>query len=128
VSRTATSGTHDDVGATQTAVIALAGEYDLARADEIRETLSPLINEGRPMIVDLTGVSLVDSLSIGVLINAHQRCEFRGIPFGLVVSPIAQDPVRHALRLAGVLSSMPVFSSVDEARRLLPPPGPGRRE
>jgi anti-sigma B factor antagonist len=116
------------VGATQTAVIALEGDYDLARADELRDTLSPLINEGRPMIVDLTRVTLVDSLSIGVLINAHQRCEFRGIPFGLVASPIPQDAVRHALRLAGVLATMPVFSSVEEARRLLPPPGPGRRE
>jgi len=108
-------------------VLELEGEYDLARADMLRDTVSRLINERRGMIVDLTRVTLIDSLSIGVLINAHQRSEFRGIPFALVANPSPQNAVRHALRLAGVLSTLPVFGSVEEARRLMPPPGPSAR-
>jgi anti-sigma B factor antagonist len=113
-----------EVGSREVAVLELEGEYDLARADSLREMVSPLINDGQGMIVDLTAVTLIDSLSIGVLINAHQRCEFRGIPFALVAIPSPDDPVRHALRLTGVLNSLPVFGSVDEARRLMSPPGP----
>jgi anti-anti-sigma factor len=108
----------------EVAVLELEGDYDLARADSLRDSVSPLINEGRGMILDLTGVTLIDSLSVGVLINAHQRCEFRGIPFALVVAASPDDPVRHSLRLTGVLMSMPVFTTVEEARRLMPPPRP----
>ena len=84
------------------AVLELEGDYDLARADSLRESVSPMINRGQAMIVDLTRVSLIDSLGVGVLVNAHQRCELRGIPFALVVGPSPDDPVRHSLRLTGV--------------------------
>jgi anti-anti-sigma factor len=106
------------------AVLELEGEYDLARADSLREMVSSRINQQQGMIVDLTHVTLIDSLSIGVLVNAHQRAEFRGIPFALVAKSSPDNPVRHALRLSGVLTTLPVFGSVDEARRLMPPPGP----
>jgi len=108
----------------EVAVLELEGDYDLARADSLRESVSPMINRGQAMIVDLTRVSLIDSLGVGVLVNAHQRCELRGIPFALVVGPSPDDPVRHSLRLTGVLGSLPVFPSLEEARRLMPPPGP----
>jgi stage II sporulation protein AA (anti-sigma F factor antagonist) len=59
------------------AVLALHGEVDITRADSLRRTLLDLI--GAPLIVvDLAGVTFLDSTVLGVLVGAARRAEVEG--------------------------------------------------
>ena len=54
----------------------LRGEVDLSSANVLRTTL---LSEGAPtVIVDLSGVSFIDVLGVGVLLSAHQSLQRRG--------------------------------------------------
>ncbi len=60
-------------------LLALAGEIDLHQSPEVKEKLNPLIELKLPRIlVDLTGVSYIDSSGIAVLIDAMQRIQAYG--------------------------------------------------
>jgi anti-sigma B factor antagonist len=57
-----------------THVVVVHGEVDLFTAPEFKERISALIDAGvQRVVVDLTGVSFIDSSSLGVLIGAHKR-------------------------------------------------------
>jgi anti-sigma B factor antagonist len=61
--------TVDDV-----AVVQVSGELDLFVAPEFRECLTGALEEGTPRIViDLAGVTFIDSSAIGVLIAGARR-------------------------------------------------------
>ena len=56
------------------AVIALSGEVDIYSAPQFKETLVSGIDEGaRRIIVDLTGVTFIDSTALGVLVSGAKR-------------------------------------------------------
>jgi anti-sigma B factor antagonist len=56
------------------AIIVLGGEVDIYSAPQFKETLVQGIDEGaRRIIVDLTGVSFIDSTALGVLVSGAKR-------------------------------------------------------
>lgn len=67
-----------------THVISVTGEIDLFTAPEFKARISEPIDAGRSrIVVDLSGVTFIDSSSLGVLIGAHKRLKLRG--GGLVI-------------------------------------------
>lgn len=60
------------------------GPIDVSRSLALRELLGQLIGgaHGR-VLLDLSGVTLIDSSGVGVLITAHRRAEQAGVAFGL---------------------------------------------
>jgi anti-sigma B factor antagonist len=54
------------------AVIAAAGELDLATAPQLEEALLPRLREGGRVVLDLTGLEFMDSTGVQVIIAAHQ--------------------------------------------------------
>jgi anti-sigma B factor antagonist len=55
-------------------VVSAAGELDLASVAPLERELDQVIDRGaRRVIVDLTGVSFIDSVSLGVLVREAQR-------------------------------------------------------
>ena len=62
-----------------TYLVELAGELDLYTAAQCRRTLFDVIEAGaREIVVDLSGVSVVDSTTIGVFIIAENALQHRG--------------------------------------------------
>ena len=56
-------------------VVSVSGEVDVATAPAVRDCLDQVIDRDRgPVIVDLAGVTFIDSTGLGVLIGARQRC------------------------------------------------------
>ncbi len=80
------------------AVIALEGEIDLHRSASVREQLDPCIATKEPQIVvDLSGVSYMDSSGLAVFIEVMQRVHGYGGKFALCG---LSESVRHIFAIA----------------------------
>ena len=99
---------HEDAGI----VVRLAGELDLYNAHEIRDTLLACCAESpQRLVIDLSGVTFIDSTALGVLIEARTRLpNRRGF---LLASPGLET--RRALEISGLDRHFAVHDSVDAA-------------
>lgn len=93
-------------------VVALAGELDLYNAHEVREALLTSIDESPDrVVVDLAGVTFIDSTALGVLIEARTRLEnHRAF---LLAAPGMET--RRALEISGLDRHFAVHETVDGA-------------
>jgi anti-sigma B factor antagonist len=65
-------------------VLALEGEIDLHEAPNIKESLLPLITAKSPVVVvDLSGVTYIDSSGLALFIETMQRVQAYGGKFAL---------------------------------------------
>ena len=60
----------------ETATLAISGEVDLASAPGLRSELQRL--DARNLVVDLSGVTFIDSTGLGVLVAALKRTRESG--------------------------------------------------
>jgi anti-sigma B factor antagonist len=89
-------------------VIAVSGEIDVATAPQLRETLQGVISRGKTTIVlDLLGVTFLDSTALGVLVGALKRCRDAGGDLQVVV---AEARILKIFEITGLTS---VFTIVD---------------
>jgi anti-anti-sigma factor len=80
-------------------VIRLAGELDLYNAHEIRQVLLDECGRGpERVIVDLSGVSFIDSTALGVFVEARTKMSNRR---AFLVAR-AQPDTRRALEISGL--------------------------
>ncbi|MDP9294788.1 MAG: STAS domain-containing protein [Actinomycetota bacterium] len=55
-------------------VLAISGELDIATAPGLRERLDAAIDSGvKRLVLDLSGVSFLDSVALAVIVNANRR-------------------------------------------------------
>lgn len=66
-------------------VLAVHGDVDLHVEGELRNRLSTAIDDGPALVVDLSGVSFVDSTALGVLLGGMKRLRAKGGRLRLVV-------------------------------------------
>ena len=96
----------------QTVVLRLEGELDTATARELRAALATaMASDATSVVLDLAGLSFIDSTGIAVFLAACHQAESRGRSFSL------RDPGRMVLKvlhLTGVDRLLAVESS--EAR------------
>ncbi len=86
--------------------ISLDGELDLANAELVeRELVRVEATDVRRIVLDLAGLSFLDSSGIRLLIAAAGRAEAGG---GRMTIRRPSEPVRRVLRIAGVLERLPV--------------------
>jgi anti-sigma B factor antagonist len=107
-----------DVEGTSVPTIAPKGALDLGTSRGLQTRLAELAGEnGQEAILDLTGVSFIDSVGLGVVLKAASRFHRQGKRLLIVAAP--EGAVRRILELAGVSDRLPVVESVDEARAVL---------
>jgi anti-sigma B factor antagonist len=93
-------------------IVAVEGEIDIAVAPELRRHLEDLLDNGNSsIVVDLTGVSFLDSTALGVLISILKRCHAADGDLCLV----ANDP--QVLRVFEITGLTDVFSIVSSPAR-----------
>lgn len=81
-------------------VVEVRGELDVATSPDLRATLHPVAVAGPPrVVVDLSGVSFIDSTGIGVLVTALKQVRARG---GQMVLRSPQPMVRKVLAITGL--------------------------
>jgi anti-anti-sigma factor len=90
-----------------TAVVVLAGEFDLSRAEELREQLaSPEVLAASAVRVDLTEVEFLESVTIGLIVTACKRVRAGGGSFSVICGP--QGIARKVFVLDGLLEYLDV--------------------
>jgi len=101
----------DDLG-----VISLSGEVDIFTAPQFKESLVELLDSGvRRLLVDLSGVTFIDSTALGVLIGGVRRVNGFG---GTMTIVVATRPVERVLSVTGldrVLSMYPTRADALDA-------------
>ncbi len=87
-------------------VIRVRGDLDLLAVERFRHELLDATSrdDGRPVVVDLTGVTFVDSTGLGVLVAARTRLADRGATLHLVVDG------EHLLRIFRISSLARMFA------------------
>lgn len=88
-------------------VVSVVGELDLHTAAELEQMLASLGD--RRVVVDLDGVTFLDSTALGVLLKATTK---RREPLGLV---LARGDVRRVFEITGLVYRFAFFESLDEA-------------
>ncbi len=58
--------------------VIVLGELDLASAPEFRRQLRRASEAGEPIVIDLSGVSFIDSVGLGLLVGADRRARAAG--------------------------------------------------
>jgi anti-sigma B factor antagonist len=94
-------------------VVAAGGELDLFTSERLREKLGNVLElGGRRILVDLTGVSFMDSTALGVLVGAAKALKSSGGQMVLV----ADDPrVTRVIEITGLARVFRIESSLPEA-------------
>jgi anti-sigma B factor antagonist len=64
--------------------IALSGEYDLARADELRDAFLVPLRGAQLLQADMAGVTFMDSTGLRTLVLTHNLMAERGVLFQVV--------------------------------------------
>jgi anti-sigma B factor antagonist len=93
-------------------IVQLVGELDLYNAQLLREKLFATAADGpERLVVDLSGVTFVDSTALGVLIETRTRVANRSA--FLLAGPGLE--IRRALEISGLDRHFAVHSTLDEA-------------
>ena len=93
-------------------VVEVGGEVELHSAPQLREELHRVCEAGNScIVVDLTGVSFIDSTGLGVLIGGLKRARARG-SLSLVCP---QHKVRRVFEITGLTNVFKIWNTVDEA-------------
>jgi anti-sigma B factor antagonist len=94
-------------------VVAIAGELSLDTAPDVLAGLRSVCGARRSIVVDLTAVTFIDSVGLGVLIEAHRRTCSAGGWMRLVCT----DPeVLKVLHLTDLDDVFTIVETVEQAR------------
>lgn len=93
---------------TEAVVLAVAGEIDLASAEEVDAALDPFIDADRPVLLDMRAVTFIDCCGLRSL----QRARARNRQFALLAP---SQPVLRLLELVGPKAPLPWVADVPQA-------------
>lgn len=94
-----------------TRVVAFRGEVDLEHSPVAREVLLGAVEAGAPLVVDLSGVSYIDSSGIASLVEAFQEARKRGTGFSLAAVSTSALRVFELARLDQVFTIHPTLEA-----------------
>ena len=96
-------------------VVVLSGEVDIYTAPRFKECMLELLDAGVDrLVVDLSGVTFIDSTALGVLIGGVRRVHAAGGAMALVVTSRA---VERVLSITGLDRVFTIHATREAARR-----------
>ena len=94
-------------------LIKLTGEVDLYTAPRFKDDLVALIDDGAvDVVIDLSGVTFIDSTALGVIISGVKRLHDRDGRLRIVA---ASRPVVRILDITGLDKVLTIFDTRDAA-------------
>lgn len=93
-------------------VIAISGDVDLDSSPKVRDVLLDCVGSKRPVLVDMSGVSYIDSSGVASLVEAHQSARKGKSSFAL--ADVSQSAMR-VLELARLDKVFTIHSSLADA-------------
>ena len=96
------------------AVVTLKGDLDLEHSNRMRQNLLDILGKARAVIVDLAGVTMIDSSGIASLLEGFQEARKKGKDFVLAAPG---DPVIRVLKLARLDTVFQIADDVTAAKK-----------
>ncbi len=96
------------------AVIALSGDVDLESSPKVRNVLLDYVGAKRPVLVDMSGVTYIDSSGVASLVEAHQSARKSKNTFAL--AQVSQSAMR-VLELARLDKVFTIHPSLADGLR-----------
>jgi len=94
------------------AVVSVQGEIDVATAPQLRERLQRRASAGAgTIVVDLLGVTFLDSTALGVLVGALKRSREAGGELRLVIE---QPRILKVFEITGLTDVFSIYTTVEE--------------
>ena len=93
-------------------VVALQGDVDLQSSPEARVVLLDAVGQGRPVFVEMSDVSYIDSSGIASLVEALQDARKRGSRFALIS---VSDAAHRVLQLARLDKVFAIHATLADA-------------
>jgi anti-anti-sigma factor len=88
--------------------VLLSGRLDCRSAAEVRDTLHAVLAAGSGrLVVDLSGIELIDATGLGVLAGAHRRARLTGRDLVLRGAPTRVARLLRQVRLDRVITVEP---------------------
>ena len=98
-------------------VLVISGEVDISNIDSIAEAIYALPNTEEGLLIDLSGVSYLDSSAVSLLHDLAMRLRSRAQRM-IVVSP-PETPPRRILDLTALYVNAPIADAFDSGIKLL---------
>jgi anti-sigma B factor antagonist len=97
--------------------LSAAGELDASNTEPLRSALAAAIDTSAadatgPIILDLTGLSFIDSEGLGTLISGQKRARERGCRLCIVVS---HPRIRRVFQLIGLTQVLNTYQTLEAA-------------
>jgi anti-sigma B factor antagonist len=93
-------------------IIAIQGDLDMVTSAQLDEYLKDARRETSWIILDLTGVSFMDTNALAVIVNHWKRLAAKG---GALALAGARRQYTRALWITGLASRLPMYDTVDQA-------------
>lgn len=94
------------------ALVTVAGEVDLETASQLGDHALAALHEVSPhLVLDLSGVTFMDSTGLKVLLSVQHRAD---LAHGSLVVVGTTRPVRRILELTGLDTSFALFDTLDD--------------
>jgi anti-sigma B factor antagonist len=91
------------------AIVRPQGELDIATVETLRAALDGIESAGR-VVVDLRGLSFIDSTGLHLLVALHRRALRDGFQLSIVAPA---GPIGKAIRLSGLDQALPFAPAVE---------------
>lgn len=96
------------------AIVHLTGDIDLSCSAEVRRALLEQLAAAHPTLVNMSGVTYIDSSGIASLVEAYQTARKKHLEFGLIA---VSEPALSVLELARLDKVFPIHAAVGEGAR-----------
>jgi anti-sigma B factor antagonist len=109
----------DEAFGASTQLLAVSGELDLTNVGELRRRIERAFATGPPrLVIDLSGLTHMDSTGLAELISAHQRAQEL---HGRLVLVVTSRTIRRTFEIRGVANLFAITESRDAARTAVGP-------
>lgn len=95
-------------------VVTLQGDIDLEHSSRMRQNLLDVPGDARAIIVDLSGVAMIDSSGVASLLEGFQEARKKGKDF-ILAAP--GNPVMRVLKLARLDTVFRIADDVTAAKK-----------
>jgi anti-sigma B factor antagonist len=94
-------------------IVDVQGEVDMFTAPKLRERLVETVDQGKyKIIVNLQGVSFMDSTGLGTLVGGLKRVKEHD---GILALVCSSRPVLRVLSITGLNNVFPIHETVEQA-------------
>ncbi len=107
---------HDVTEEGDLVIVALRGDIDLEYSASAREILLEAVGKGSGVVVDLSGVTMIDSSGIAGLLEAFQSARNHGK--GFILASVDESVLR-VLKLARLDTVFEITDDIEAARQAL---------